>query len=295
MWSFVNKAWVASVSAVPSLSEIVTNMEFWKSLNNFSNEVSKSMDMNWINFTQGVDSQIHMSAFTHRILDGGHTISASLEKAFELGKDLGWSKLETFEEWGKAYFSDLSSRAGMPAFEDFTGTLFKFLQRHGVSEERAREIVTINGQEALNAFIGGTISAVSLFFSWSSKDSDNFSRAVASVFMSGVKNVNPLTALVGIVGMAIGYQQKIIERDSFIKGGIVTGASMLTIALIPGLLPGLIGAVVVSTWVNKKMDSVNIAHFDLNTLSSLAIEVKDYFVGIDFEKVSEAISKLKVS
>ena len=82
-------------------------------------------------------------------MDGGHDFFSTIEKAQEIGNQNGWDSMETFQEWAKSYFTDLSSNAGMPVFGKLSDEIYGFLISINIDEETARDFVTVNGPEAL--------------------------------------------------------------------------------------------------------------------------------------------------
>lgn len=249
------------ITAAHEAGSVVAIQEFIKKLNeNYSSDLSKAMDFTYLKEGIGtVIDGIKMTANNHRIMDGGHTLTESLDRAFELGQENGWSNVESFTEWAKAYFTDLSSSAGMPAvpMADF---IYGFLRNTlGLSEETARDIVTINGEEAFQSLFSGTITVLAIVFAWNSKDKETFSRSVGAIGVTSLMSLNPVSLVMTIAALGIGYNSKMIERKTILNSGAVSAAAFAISAIIPGpIIVGAIPAVVFSIYANKKMKDVDI-------------------------------------
>ncbi len=242
----------AALSA--DLSQFAADSPFIQSMNeNFTSAVSKAMDSDYIGNIGELVEGIKMSANNHRILEGGHTVSESLSRAFEVGEKEGLSNMETFVEWAKAYVTDLSSNAGMP-LSSASDEIYGFLRNIGVSEQAARDLVTINGTEALEAMLSGSIAAVALVFAWKTKDKEAFSKSIGALGLGAVVGINPVSLMVVVVALAIGYN-KVLAKEGVKRGALLSGVAMTTSALIPGpLLLGAIPALVLTIYINKHLD-----------------------------------------
>lgn len=245
---------VVHTTAASALQDSPMVEDFLQKFNSVKNEITQAMDREFKAGSIDVETGIAMSASNHRILDDGHTISESMSRAFQIGEDHGRSDFESFVEWGRAYLSDLSSPAGMPAFGKLTDDIYVVLrEKLGVSDENARDFVTVNGSEAATAVIGGTISAIALVYAWNTEDKESFSRAIASIGLTSAVFLNPVTAAIAIVGLAIGYNKMVCSK-AVARGGFITGMGLVVSALIPGpLLLGLIPAIVVTIYLNRKI------------------------------------------
>lgn len=194
-----------------------------------------------------------MTPNNHRIMDGGHDFFSTMEKAQEVGDVNGWSSVQTFEEWAKAYFTDLSSSAGMPVFGKMSDEIYTFLKTLGVDEANARDFVTMNGQEALEALVGGGITATALIFAWKKEDKDSFSRVAGSIICAGAATMNPASVLIAVMALAFGYN-KLVCKEAVARGAIVSSLGLVVSTLIPGpVLLGAIPALLASIYINKKM------------------------------------------
>lgn len=247
------KAWLGSVAAMGDFSTALSQTDFVSKLNTYSSDVSKAMDEGFKIGSEHLESGLSMTPNNHRILDGGHGFFESISKAQEVGEANGWSDLETFQVWIKSYFTDLSSNAGMPVLDSYTDDVYAFLRNIGFSDETARDVLTVNGQEAIECILGGSLSAVAIFFAWKKDDKDNFSRSLGAMGIASVVSLNPVVLAVVIAAAALGYTT-LVCRKSAGKGMIVSSAAMITSALIPGpLLLGVIPAIAVAVLINKKM------------------------------------------
>lgn len=259
-WKEIKKKIVSykdEISAVAILgsaeaSKLLSNTDWFKSLNDYSSEVSKSMDKEFLLSLKGQATE-KMAPVYHRIVDGGHDLMSSIEKAREIGQEKDWSDLETFKEWANSYFTDLSSPAGMPVFGKMSEHIYKFLKDAGIDEETARDIVTVNGQEAIESILSGSITFIAIFFAWKKEDKETFSKTVGSIVLSSTVMLNPVSLAIGIVAFAIGYQ-KLVNAEAMARGSIVTGSGLALSALIPGpVLIGAIPALILAIYISKKM------------------------------------------
>jgi hypothetical protein len=244
-------------TSIQAAAESDTFASWLKQFNELKSDVTKAMDRVYNDAKPGASDPETGLPFTpnnHRILDGGHTISESMNRAFDVGEAQGLSDFDSFIEWGKAYLSDLSSPAGMPAFGKLTDDIYGFLRNHlNIRDETARDFVTVNGQEAFAALAGGAISAVALIFAWKKEDKEAFSRSLGSIGLGSVVFANPAAFLVAVVALAIGYN-RIVCKKAMVRGGFISGVAFATSALIPGpILLGLIPAIVLTIYLNKKI------------------------------------------
>jgi hypothetical protein len=209
--SDLKSSWAWGTVLAADLSKNIAGQDWFKSINDFKSEVSKSMDSDFLSKGMGAvdpETVLSFSANNHRILDGGHTLFESISRAKEIGETNNWTSLETFQEWGKAYFTDLSSSAGMPAFGALSDNVYSILRAAGIDEAVARDLVTVNGQEAVEAILGGTITSLGLVFAWKSQDKEQFSRAVGSILIGSAIAMNPMTLCLAV---NYGARQEITE------------------------------------------------------------------------------------
>lgn len=241
-----------SILGSNEISQFVSNSEWFRSLNEYSSEVSKAMDSEFLLSLKGQATE-KMAPTYHRIVDGGHDFFSSIEEAQKIGSQNNWTDIETFQEWAKSYLTDLSSPAGMPAFGKMSESIYNFLKEIGINEETARDTVTINGQEAIEALLSGGITFLALYYSWKKEDKEIFSKTVASILLTSTLMLNPVSFLVALVGLGIGYN-KMLHKEAMARGAIITGSGLLLSSLIPGpVILGAIPGLVLSIYVSKKM------------------------------------------
>jgi hypothetical protein len=159
-------AWTGAIVTANQFSDWAATTEWMDSINKtYTNAITKAMDAGYKIGAKDLETGLDMSANNHRILDGGHTLSESFKRATEHVESEGGSAVEGYLEWAKAYISDLSSTAGMPA--PFAEEIYGFLRRlPGIDESTARDFVTVNGQEAMDALFGGTITLLAVVFEY---------------------------------------------------------------------------------------------------------------------------------
>jgi hypothetical protein len=147
----------------------------------------------------------------------------------------------------------LSSPAGVPIFGKFSDDIYKYLKELGISDKEAADVVTINGQEALETLMSGAISAVAIFFAWKAKDKEAFSKSVGFILVSGAAAMTPAALIVAIVALAFGYNT-LVCKESITKGILSSGLTMAVSSAIPGpVLLGLVPAVVLTIYANKRL------------------------------------------
>ena len=251
-----NKAKNYSDAALASLATVshevstaISQTEWMKSINDFKSEISTSMDSEFLK--SGISK--FMTPNNHRIMDGGHDFFTTISKAQEIGDTNGWSSVQTFEEWAKSYFTDLSSSAGMPMFGKLSDNIYTFLRSLGVDEANARDFVTLNGQEALESVISGGIASVAIIFAWRKEDKETFSRAVGAILCSGTLTMNPASVIVAIIALGFGYN-KLVCKEAIARSTITSMVGLSVSALIPGpVLLGVVPAMIAAIYLNKKM------------------------------------------
>jgi len=248
-----SKAWLGGVAVLGDMSKAISQSDFVSKINTYKSEVSKAMDSGLDLGSIDPETGLKMSLNNHRILDGGHGFFESINKAQEVGVEQGWSPIETFGEWSKSYFSDLSSPAGMPVFDGLTDNAYAFLRNIGIDDTTARDLVTINGQEAIESIVGGSFATIALVFAWKNEDKENFSRAIGALGLGSLIAVNPVVMVIVLAALGLGYNSLVCKK-AVERGAVVTGVAMGTSMLIPGpILLGVIPAIVLAVYVNKKM------------------------------------------
>lgn len=200
-----------TLDAINSLSNSITDSEIWREFNQTASSelvkaIGKAMDAGWEKGGVDPETLLKFMPDNHRILDEGHTIAESFEQASEVGAEMDASFLDTFLAWGEAYLRDLSSPAGMPMGE-WADSIYAMLRDVGVDESVARDLVTVNGSEALSALMSGTISSLALVLAWNVEDRAAFSKAIGSMGVASLISANPITGLTALVGLGIAYQK----------------------------------------------------------------------------------------
>lgn len=248
------KVLVSGYIAMEDLSRFASQTDLVQKLNNYKSEISKSMDEGFKMGASDLETGLKMMPKNHRILDGGHDFFETINRAKEIGETNGWSDSETFSAWFRAYFTDLSSPAGMPVLGKLTDDVYAFLRDPlGFSEENARDLVTVNGQEAIEAILGGSLAVLGLFLAWNKEDKEGFSKTIGSLGLISVLQVNPAVAIIVIIAAGLGYNSLVCHKAAS-RGAITSAAALLTSAIIPGpVLLGLLAGIVMGFYINKKM------------------------------------------
>jgi len=293
------KAWIVAIGLMGDSSRYVSETDFVSRMNTYTSKISEAMDKGFKMGTIDKETGLSFTPKNHRILDEGHGFFESIQRARETGEQEGFTQMETFTGWFQSYFSDMSSPAGMPAFGSMSDEVYGFLRSMGFSESTARDVVTINGHEAIEGLLGGTVACVGLLLAWKKEDKQNFSKTLGALGVGAAVSMNPVVLVMVVVGAALGYN-KMVCRKSVGKGGTVASAAMITSFLIPGpLLLGVVPAIVLSVYLNKKIKD----EFDITEQMKIFLfkvkdeksreQITDSF-NLIFEKIREG-KKTKVA
>lgn len=264
--SRTQEAWIVTSATVgeatQAAGDLVGNTEWMRSINGHWDKdplvkaITQSMDKAFKAGDLDLATGLKVMPNNHRLLVDGHTLRQSLTHAYEVAADQGTGHLETTVAWMKAYVEDLSSPAGMPIGE-WSKHVYATLRKAGWDEAAARNLVTVNGSEAVDALLSGTLSALSVALAWTTQDREDFSRAIGALGMAAMVSVNPVTGLVTIVAVAIAYKRDLLSKNAVQKGAFVKLAGFSVSLLLPG--PAIVTAVcgiVVAVYLNKNLDAV---------------------------------------
>lgn len=178
--------------------------------------------------------------------------SASEFKEKVFGEDRPIRSPEEFKEWAEVYVSRLSQKVDSEKMESAKQNFLVLLRNLGINDEVLVEAFSQNKKELLDPVIGEAIAIVALVLGWSNKDKEQFSQALGEIGVVGVFAAKPFICLIAVCGLAYGYHRN-FHKESFKKGGVIGLSGLMAAALSPGGFVGLLAAIVVMIYFNKKL------------------------------------------
>jgi hypothetical protein len=239
--------WIANTSLVRGING------YWDDREPFVHAITQAMDKGFQTGDIDWSSGLTIIPNNHRILIEGHTLGQSFAHAQEVAEQFGVGSLEATISWMKAYFEDLSSPGGMPLGEWSKG-VYVALRDAGWTEAAARDLVTLNGSEAIEALLSGTLSALAVALSWSKQEHEHFSRAIGMLGVGSIVAANPIAGLVTVVSAIVAYRKHRLSKEALKKGVFVKLAGFSVSLLLPG--PAIVTALcgmVVCVYLNRKI------------------------------------------
>ena len=173
----------------------------------------------------------------------------SFDGALPLGKGSSW---EDYVAWGKNYVDEIKKKSSGEKVEKAKEDFYSILRALGVNDALLRETFAANKKELLDPLVGELVAIVTLILGWTKKDKEAFSKALGEIGVLGVFAAKPFVCLVAICGLAYGYNRT-FHKESFKKGGIIGLAGLGTAWLAPAGFVGLLAALVVIIYLNKKL------------------------------------------
>ena len=200
-----------------------------------------------------VYNQTHIGGSYHRLFDGGHTLFGSFQATRDVAADDNIFKEAA--ELIQALARDATTTRGLPFFtwDQWNDGILKKENFESIS--RTLESILPVPKDwfyELNTYtvadlIVGMISILALALNWNNEDTEEFSKIVGSIGLSAIVNLinpaaktNPLLLIVTVVALARAFH---VARksgdwkeftDGLAKGGICTGAVLLTTSLMSG-------------------------------------------------------------
>ena len=218
----------------------------------------------------------------HRLFDGGHSPIGSFQAARDaLPND------SIFEEAAglmQALARDATTPRGLPLVtwnEDTFNQLSSTLGNFGISRSWLNDLVSYDAVE----LIGGSIGILAVALNWNNDDVEEFSSIVGSMGLSAIVSANPLMLVVTVVAVARAFH---VARksgdwkefsDGLAKGGICTGAVLLTTSLVSGptvvvLLTGICVGILANQ-ATKRVSFVEIGQFIVIEISKTPLLVEN--------------------
>lgn len=169
--------------------------------------------------------------------------------AVPLDKDATW---DDYISWGKSYVGEIKEKATGEKAQKAKENFYSILRTLGVNDTLLREAFEENKKELLDPLVGELVAVVTLILGWSKKDKEAFSKALGEIGVLGVFAAKPFICLIAICGLAYGYNRT-FHKEAFKKGGVIGLAGIGAAWLAPGGFVGLLAALVVIIYLNKKL------------------------------------------
>ena len=200
----------------------------------------------------------------HRMFDGGHTIW----DAFEASRGASLNDPILHEAMGtmQGLFRDAVTPKGLPLAnwdqENYNQVAGFLDSNFHIPKDWFYDINSYDVAEVL----GATIGVVTIALAWNRADTEHFSKIVGSMGVSAAISANPLLLIVTVVALARAFHKArhTGEYDEFvdgqIKGAVVTGASLLVIALMGASAPTfvvLIAGITAGILASKATENVS--------------------------------------
>ena len=189
----------------------------------------KAMDFNFI--------ETGIGGSYHRLFDGGHSLADALRAVREASPDD--SIFEEATGLLQALARDATTPRGLPLAtwnEDSFNNLADAVGNLGISRAWLNDLVSYDVAE----LVAGSIGILAVALNWNNDDVEEFSSIVGSIGLSAVVSANPLMMIVTVVALAKAFHTARKSgdwkefSDGLAKGGICTGAVLLTTSIVSG-------------------------------------------------------------
>ena len=160
---------------------------------------------------------------------------------------------EKFVNWGRDYVSKLNESKVSQSAEKAKESFFSLIRLLGLNEDLLKQTFAQNKREVLEPVFGEFLAVLTLILGWKKQDKEAFSQALGEIGVFGLLAAKPFVLLIAVCGLAWGYQ-KTFNANAFKKGGLIGLSGMTAAMLAPGAFVGLLAAVVVVVYLNKKID-----------------------------------------
>ena len=158
-----------------------------------------------------------------------------------------------FAKWGRDYVDALKSE-NSEEFKNIKESAYSLMISLGVSEKLIAENILENKVEVFEQLLGEAVSVFALVFAWKQEDKIMFSQAIGQIGVASLFASNPLTGLVALGGLALGYN-RMFHAEAFKKGGILGLVGLGVATLFPGgIVISFLAALVAVVFINKKLD-----------------------------------------
>ena len=207
---------------------------------------------------------IHEGGIWHRLTDMLHD-PVSMWKAVKDTK-IDDTRKEEINAFIDSFFKDFNTTQGLP-FVSITKETFDngalFLSKNfSIPKNWFYDIQTLNGSELM----AGSLSVVSLVFSWNKKDAKLFGDLISSLMLAGAIGGNPITIFVAIIALAKHFNSKKNSKKiskKFLEGTKIGSLSIFSFLGISSFVGGpvwigLILGLIVAVLVRKHSSKFNI-------------------------------------
>lgn len=222
-------------------------------------------------YDKAMDSVFHETGIGggyHRLFDGGHTLWG----AFQAVRDASHDDNIFQEAAGliQALARDATTPRGLPLVtwnEESFNNLANNLDNFGISRAWLNDLVSYDVVE----LVAGSISILAVALNWNNDDVEEFSNIVGSIGLAAVVSANPFMLIVTVAALAKAFHSARKSgdwkefSDGLAKGGICTGAVLLTTSLMSGpMVVVLLSGICVGVLANqatKRVSFVEIGQF----------------------------------
>ena len=223
----------------------------------------------------------HIGGGLHRMFDGSHTIPGAFQTVRDASPDD--SIFEEAAGYLQALARDATTPMGLPLVnwdQDAFYGLADSLGTFGIPRDWLIDMVNYDAAELAGASIG--IVAVAL--NWNNEDVEEFSKLVGGMGFSAAVGANPLLLIVTVVALARAFHTARKSgdwkefTDGLAKGGICTGAVLLTTSVVGGpavvvLLTGICVGIVANR-ATANVSVVEIGQFVIGQVTSTTTTTK---------------------
>ena len=191
-------------------------------------------------YDKAMDSVFHETGIGgnyHRLFDGGHTLWGAFQSARDASPDD--NILQEATGLLQALARDATTPRGLPLVtwnEDTFNGSADTLGNVGISRAWLNDLVSYDVVE----LVAGSISILAVALNWNNDDVEEFSNIVGSMGLASIVSANPLMLIVTVAALARAFHNARKSgdwkefSDGLAKGGICTGAVLLTTSLMSG-------------------------------------------------------------
>ena len=275
------KGMSAQAQAFATVQSLLANAEASTAVNGWIQSLVSGTPTIYDRAMDATYNATHISGGLHRMFDGSHTIPGAFRAVRDASPDD--SILQEAAGYLQAMVRDASTPMGLPLVnwdQDTFYGLADSLGTYGVPRDWLIDMVNYDAAELAGASIG--IVAVAL--NWNNGDVEEFSKLVGGMGFSAAVGANPLLLIVTVVALARAFHTARKSgdwkefTDGLAKGGICTGAVLLTTSLVEGpavvvLLTGICVGIAANR-ATANVSVVEIGQFVVGQVTSATITTK---------------------
>ncbi|MCY4653586.1 MAG: hypothetical protein OXC95_10535 [Dehalococcoidia bacterium] len=235
-------------------------------------------------YDKAMDSVFHETSIGggyHRLFDGGHTLWGAFHAIRDASPDDN-----IFQEAAgllQALARDATTPRGLPLVtwnEESFNNLANNLDNFGISRAWLNDLASYDVVE----LVAGSIGILAVALNWNNDDVEEFSSIVGTIGLSAVVSANPLMLMVTVAALAKAFHsaRKTGDwkefSDGIAKGGICTGAVLLTTSLVSGptvvvLLTGICVGILAHQ-ATKRVSFVEIGQFMVSEIRKAPVAME---------------------